>query len=213
MELSNYALLIAVAATAAVAISFHTRRPFPRVGNQTPFGIGYLITAFKATTKGQELIEEGLSKYPGKPFVLPTLGGSLLFTANKADVELMKKSDDSMVRPGTVSCFAPRSAYPLRSVEPTYRNKRGLPYCEACEMLLLRCSLLQGLQLDYVMNKFQQRTPYQAAVVQSEVTRAIGKFIPDVVEETQLSTEETFSPNGHGAQCHSFVTFANTPQR
>ena len=112
MELSSYALLIAVAASAAVAISFHTRRPFPRVGNQTPFGIGYLITAFKATTKGQELIEEGLSKYPGKPFVLPTLGGSLLFTANKADVELMKKSDDSMVRPGTVSCSAPRSAYP-----------------------------------------------------------------------------------------------------
>jgi hypothetical protein len=50
------------------------------------------------------------------------------------------------------------------------------------------------------MNEFQQRTPYQAAVIRSDVTKAIGKFIPDVVEESQLSIQETFSPNGRGMQ-------------
>jgi len=53
------------------------------------------------------------------------------------------------------------------------------------------------------MNEFQQRDPYQAAIIRSDVTKAISKFIPGVVEETQLSTEETFSPNGRGTQCHS----------
>jgi hypothetical protein len=123
MELSSYALLIAVAAAAAVAISLHTRRPFPRVGNQMPFGIGYLITAFKATTKGQELIEEGLSKYPGKPFVLPTLGGSLLFTANKADVELMKKSDDSMVRQELYLALRPECLSSIQWNQPIAINE------------------------------------------------------------------------------------------
>jgi len=56
-----------------------------------------------------------------------------------------------------------------------------------------------------MMNKFQQRTPYQAAVIRSDLTKAIGRFIPDVVEETQLSMEETLSPNGRGTQCHSLV--------
>jgi hypothetical protein len=102
MGSSSYILLVAIAA--AVAIKLHTKRPFPRVGNQTPFGIGYLITAFKAITKAPELIEEGLTKYHGKPFVLPTLGGSMLLTSNKADVELMRKSDDSTVSPGPVPC-------------------------------------------------------------------------------------------------------------
>jgi hypothetical protein len=46
------------------------------------------------------------------------------------------------------------------------------------------------------MNKFQQGIPYQTAVLRTDVTKAIGKFIPDVLEETQLSMEEVFSPNG-----------------
>jgi len=49
MGLSDY-LLLAVAA-AGVAIKLHTRHSFPCVGNQAPFGIGYLITAFQAITK------------------------------------------------------------------------------------------------------------------------------------------------------------------
>ena len=55
------------------------------------------------------------------------------------------------------------------------------------------------------MNKFQQRTPYQAAVIRSDLTKAIGRFIPDVVEETQLSMEETLSPHGRGMQSRSLV--------
>ena len=65
----------------------------------------------------------------------------------------------------------------------------------------------QGLQLNYVMNEFQQLNPYQASVIRSDVTKAIGKFIPDVVEEAQLSMEEVFSPNGRSTQCHSLVSF------
>ena len=124
MELSSYILLIAAAAV--IAVKLHTRRPFPRVGNQMPFGIGYLITGLKAITRAPELIEEGLKKYPGKPFVLPTLGGSILLTANKGDIELMRKSDDSVVSPG----YVPNSAWECLSppsVEPAYCNKRGLP--------------------------------------------------------------------------------------
>ena len=121
MGLSSYLLLIAAAA--AVAIKLHTRRPFPRVGNQTPFGIGYLITAAQAITKAQELIEEGLKKYPGKPFVLPMLGGSQLFTANRADIEIMKKSDDSVVSPGPLPCATPVNVHCLLPVEPAYSNK------------------------------------------------------------------------------------------
>jgi hypothetical protein len=125
MGSSSYILLVAVAA--AVAIKLHTKRPFPRVGNQTPFGIGYLITAFKAITQAPELIEEGLTKYHGKPFVLPTLGGSVLLTSNKADAELMRKSDDSTVNPGPGPCSVVGNAYALLPVEPTYCSKRGLP--------------------------------------------------------------------------------------
>ena len=124
MGLSSYILLIAAAA--AVAIKLHTRRSFPRVGNQTPFGIGYLITALQAITNAPELIEEGLKKYPGRPFVLPTLGGSQLYTSNKGDIEIMKKSDDSVVSPGPLPCAGPVNAHSLLPVEPAYRNKRGL---------------------------------------------------------------------------------------
>jgi hypothetical protein len=128
MGLSSY-ILLALAAAAAAAIKLHAKHPFPRVGDQTPFGIGYLITAVKAITRTPELIEEGLKKYHGKPFVLPTLGGSMLFTANKGDIELMKRSDDSVVSPRPVS----RSAWerllnrsPLPTVESTHSSERGL---------------------------------------------------------------------------------------
>jgi len=64
------------------------------------------------------------------------------------------------------------------------------------------------------MNEFQQRNPYHVAVIRTEATKAISKFIPDVVEETQLSTEETFSPDGRGTHCrfHCYP-FANSSQR
>lgn len=137
--LSGYVLL--AAAAAAVAIRLHTRHPFPRVGNQTPFGIGYLITAFQAITKGAELVEEGLKKYPGKPFILPTFGGSVLFTAHKGDVELMRKSDDSVVSPGPVHCSVPKNVHPCFQWNQPIAINEVCPYLEACESSLsyLQC--------------------------------------------------------------------------
>jgi hypothetical protein len=82
---------------AAVAFKLHTTHSFPRVGNPTPFGIGYLITALKGITQTWELLEEGIKKYGGRPFVLPTLAGSILCSTNKGDVELLWKSDDHVV--------------------------------------------------------------------------------------------------------------------
>jgi len=111
MGLPSYILLTAAAA-AVLAIKLHTRHPFPRVGNQTPFGIGYLITALQAITKGPELIKEGLKKYPGKPFILPTLGGSVLLTANKGDVKLMRRNDGSVVSPRPLPCSVPGNTHP-----------------------------------------------------------------------------------------------------
>jgi len=110
MELPSCVLL--TEAAAVLPIKLHTRRPYPRVGNQTPFGVGYLITALQATTKGRELIEEGLKKYPGKPFILPTLGGSVLLTANNGDIEIMRRSDDSVVSPGLLPCSVPGNTHP-----------------------------------------------------------------------------------------------------
>jgi len=133
MGLSSCVLLIAAAAV--VAIKLHTRRPFPRVGNQTPFGIGYLITALQAITKGPELIEEGLKKYPGKPFVLPTLGGSVLLTANKGDVELMRRSDDSVVRPRSLPCSVPGNVHPSFQWNHPIAANEVRHYSETCETL------------------------------------------------------------------------------
>ncbi|KAF8204330.1 cytochrome P450 [Mycena galopus ATCC 62051] len=47
------------------------------------------------------------------------------------------------------------------------------------------------------MNPRQQAIPYQAAVVRTDITRAIGSFVPEVLEETRLSMSEAFSfPSG-----------------
>jgi hypothetical protein len=134
MGLSGYILV--AAAGAAVAIRLHTRHPFHRVGNQTPLGIGYLITAFRAITKAAELIEEGLKKYPGKPFVLPTLGGSVLFTAHKGDVELIKKSDDSVVSPGPLHYSVPENVHPSFQWNQPIAVNEVCHYPEACERFL-----------------------------------------------------------------------------
>jgi len=133
MGLSSYVLLIAAAAV--FAIKLHTRRPFPRVGNQTPFGIGYLITALQAITKSPELIEEGLKKYPGKPFVLPTLGGSLLLTENKSDIEIMRRSDDSVVSPRPLPCSVPGDTHPSFQWNQPIAINEVRYYSETCDTL------------------------------------------------------------------------------
>jgi len=55
------------------------------------------------------------------------------------------------------------------------------------------------------MNEFQLHNPYHVAVIRTEATKTISKFIPDIVEETQLSTGETFSPNGRGTEVIFFA--------
>lgn len=58
------------------------------------------------------------------------------------------------------------------------------------------------------MNPEQQGNPFQAAVVRTEVTRAITSFIPEVLEETQLAMEETFNPNKDASECQSSFDFS-----
>jgi hypothetical protein len=54
------------------------------------------------------------------------------------------------------------------------------------------------------MNSGQQATPYQEAVTRTDITRNIGNFIPEVLEESQLTLDETLQPkDGSGAS--SFV--------
>ncbi|KAK7063842.1 Ent-kaurene oxidase [Favolaschia claudopus] len=55
-------------------------------------------------------------------------------------------------------------------------------------------SIDEGLQIAHTMNPRQQALPYQAVVTRTDLTRAIGSFIPEVVEETNLSMAEAFSP-------------------
>ncbi|KAF8204327.1 cytochrome P450 [Mycena galopus ATCC 62051] len=47
------------------------------------------------------------------------------------------------------------------------------------------------------MNSRQQAQPYSAAVTRTDMTRAIGSFIPEILEETRLSMSEAFAlPSG-----------------
>jgi len=50
------------------------------------------------------------------------------------------------------------------------------------------------LQLDHTMDEQQQRNPFQAAVIRSDLTRAIASLVPEIVEETTLAMAETLKP-------------------
>ncbi|KAF7347451.1 Ent-kaurene oxidase [Mycena venus] len=55
-------------------------------------------------------------------------------------------------------------------------------------------SVVESLQLTHTMNSRQQALPYQAVVTRTDLTRAIGSFIPEVLDETRLSMSEAFAP-------------------
>lgn len=46
--------------------------------------------------------------------------------------------------------------------------------------------------LDYVLNEQQLINPYQANVVRTDFTRAIAAMIPEVLQETKSTMEDTF---------------------
>jgi cytochrome P450 len=46
------------------------------------------------------------------------------------------------------------------------------------------------------MNSRQQALPYQMVVTRTDITRAIGTFIPEVLDETRLSMSDAFAPSG-----------------
>ncbi|KAL0955893.1 hypothetical protein HGRIS_002090 [Hohenbuehelia grisea] len=57
----------------------------------------------------------------------------------------------------------------------------------------------EALRLDYTMNLEQLRNPYQSIVARNDITRGISAFIPEVLDETVLTMEDTFrSTDGSG---------------
>ncbi|KAF8893357.1 cytochrome P450 [Infundibulicybe gibba] len=50
----------------------------------------------------------------------------------------------------------------------------------------------EDLQLPYTMNEAQLQNPYQAAVIRTNVNRAIPTFIPEILDESDLAMGETF---------------------
>jgi hypothetical protein len=68
----------------------------PRVGPPTAFG--YIWTLWYSVFHQQELFAEGREKFHGRPFVVPTLAGSLVVVGSGC-VEFLQQSDDSVVSP------------------------------------------------------------------------------------------------------------------
>lgn len=52
------------------------------------------------------------------------------------------------------------------------------------------------------MDKQQMANPYQARVTRTEVTRSIPAFIPEILDETKLAMDQTFTPS-KGSSKHS----------
>lgn len=48
------------------------------------------------------------------------------------------------------------------------------------------------LQLPYTMNSHQMRNPYQATVLRTDVNRSLTSYIPDLLDESILATDEIF---------------------
>ncbi|KAF7337632.1 Ent-kaurene oxidase [Mycena sanguinolenta] len=72
----------------------HNRTGLPRVGKSGP--LGFILTALKSITSFADLLDEGLNKYGGKAFVVPTMAGSLVI-AGPENVGLFKSSDDTAI--------------------------------------------------------------------------------------------------------------------
>ncbi|KAF7337628.1 Ent-kaurene oxidase [Mycena sanguinolenta] len=72
----------------------HNRTGLPRVGKSGP--LGFILTALKSITSFADLLDEGLNKYGGKAFVVPTMAGSFII-AGPENVDLFKSSDDTAI--------------------------------------------------------------------------------------------------------------------
>ncbi|KAF7337643.1 Ent-kaurene oxidase [Mycena sanguinolenta] len=72
----------------------HNQTGLPRVGKSGP--LGFILTALKSITSFADLLDEGLNKYGGKAFVVPTMAGSLI-VAGPENVDLFKSSDDTAI--------------------------------------------------------------------------------------------------------------------
>jgi hypothetical protein len=67
----------------------------PRVGPPTVFG--YMYTAVRFVTKSAEILDDGWRQFSGRPFVVPTLSGSMIIVGAEV-VEFLQQSDDTVVR-------------------------------------------------------------------------------------------------------------------
>ncbi|KAJ6520279.1 cytochrome P450 [Mycena sanguinolenta] len=85
---------VPVVLIASVFYLTHNRTGLPRVGKSGP--LGFILTALKSITSFADLIDEGLNKYGGKAFVIPTMAGSLI-VAGPENVDLFKSSDDTAI--------------------------------------------------------------------------------------------------------------------
>jgi hypothetical protein len=84
-----------VALVAFSAYLTHNRTGLPRVGKAGP--VGFILTALRSIGSFEDLIKEGLNKYGGKPFVVPTMAGSVILVSGPENIDLIKASDDSAV--------------------------------------------------------------------------------------------------------------------
>ncbi|KAJ7454983.1 cytochrome P450 [Mycena galericulata] len=91
----NGAALVATLVLVFGAARFAKRnRPIlPRVGRAGP--IGYAWTVLRSVLDSEGLVEEGWSKFGGKPFILPSMSGEWIVLGPE-DVELLRRSDDSV---------------------------------------------------------------------------------------------------------------------
>jgi hypothetical protein len=84
-----------VALVAFSAYLTHNRTGLPRVGKAGP--VGFILTALRSIGSFEDLIKEGLNKYGGKPFVVPTMAGSVIMVSGPENIDLIEASDDSAV--------------------------------------------------------------------------------------------------------------------
>ncbi|KAK7063836.1 Ent-kaurene oxidase [Favolaschia claudopus] len=80
--------------TAILFYRTHNQTGLPRVGGKGP--IGFILTALRSITSYEELLNEGLQNFGGKPFVLPTMTGQLVVVGPE-NLELVRTSDDSVI--------------------------------------------------------------------------------------------------------------------
>ncbi|KAJ7356763.1 cytochrome P450 [Mycena albidolilacea] len=92
----QFETLVAISAVllAFLLYSTHHRTGLPRVGKGGP--LGFILMALKSITSFTDLIDEGLNKYGGKAFVLPSMTGSFVLVGPE-NVDIIKSSDDTAI--------------------------------------------------------------------------------------------------------------------